>query len=80
MTKQYSGLLKITTVLLAVLIIIINLYPLVKGVELFSSEPIVNDILFTGLFTLIGVERCASYVTIWSKMGWSMKKHRMQLK
>ena len=57
MTKQYSGLLKVTTVLLAVLIIIINLYPLVKGVELFASAPTVNDILFIVGFTLIGIER-----------------------
>ena len=57
MTKQFSGLLKVTIVLLAVVIMIINLYALVKGVELFAGASTVNDILFIVGFTLIGIER-----------------------
>jgi len=57
MTKKYSVLLKVITVLLGVVLVIINLYPLVKGVELFAGASIINDILFIGIFTLIGIER-----------------------
>ena len=57
MTKQYSGLIKVTTILLAVVIMIISLYALVNGVELFASAPTVTSILFIAVFTLIGIER-----------------------
>lgn len=57
MNKQYNGLLKVIIVLLGFVVMAINLYPLVKGVELFASAPTVNNILFIAVFTLIGIER-----------------------
>ena len=57
MTKLYSGLIKVITILLAVTIMIINVYPLVKGVELFASARIVTNILFLTMFSLTGITK-----------------------
>jgi len=57
MTKLYSGSINVITILLAVVIMIINVYPLVKGVELFASARIVTNILFLTMFSLTGITK-----------------------
>ncbi len=57
MTKRYSGLMTVTTVLLAVAIMINNLYPLVNGVELCAGAHTLTNILFITLFSLTGITK-----------------------
>lgn len=54
MTKHYSGLIKIITVLLALVIIAINLYALVNTSTSFPINN-VTDILFILVFASIGI-------------------------
>ena len=57
MTKKYIILLNVITVLLGVVLVISNVYPLIIGEELFSNHLLLNDILFIALFTTIGIEK-----------------------